>query len=145
MSVQPVVVGVDGSPDSANALRWAAEYGRRFEAPVHAVTLWEIPQASGYPAMFGESEIAELESQARSMLDETIARTLGEDSQVSAQVRQGHPARALIAASESAQLLVVGSRGHGAFVGMLIGSVSQHCVQHAHCPVVVMHTDAEDN
>jgi nucleotide-binding universal stress UspA family protein len=63
---------------------------------------------------------------------------LGASAPVTRRLEQGHPAIALVAASERAQLLVVGSRGHGAFAGMLLGSVSQHCVQHAHCPVVVI-------
>lgn len=53
-------------------------------------------------------------------------------------VLHGHPAQVLLDAAGGTQLLVVGSRGHGAFAGMLLGSVSQHCVQHASCPVVVV-------
>ena len=49
----------------------------------------------------------------------------------------GHPVPALVAASRGAELLVVGSRGHGEFVGMLLGSVSQHCAAKAHCPVLI--------
>ncbi len=53
-------------------------------------------------------------------------------------VEEGHPAPVLVTASKGASLLVVGSRGHGEFAGMLIGSVSEHCVTNAHCPVLVL-------
>ena len=62
---------------------------------------------------------------------------------VSRQVVRGHPANVLVEASRGADLLVVGSRGHGTVVGMLLGSVSHHCVLHAECPVVVTHTASE--
>lgn len=145
MDVEPVVVGVDGSPDSKRALRWAVEYGRRFEVPVHALSTWDIPQVYGYPVTFREDEYNSFEVNAHTLLDETIEDVAGEESQVVKRVERGHPAIALVAASKSAQLLVVGSRGHGAFVGMLMGSVSQHCVQHAQCPVVVMRERADES
>lgn len=145
MDVEPVVVGIDGLPDSKRALRWAVEYGRRFEAPVHALSTWDIPTSYGYPITFGEDEYDTFETNARTLLDETIKDVVGDDSQIVKRVERGHPAIALVAASETAQLLVVGSRGQGAFVGMLMGSVSQHCVQHAHCPVVVMRERADES
>lgn len=141
MSINPVVVGVDGSADSKRALQWAVEYARRFEAPVHAVTVWEKPIPYAARVVFTEDD----EGRSRAMLDETVREVLGEHSGVVQQVRQDHPARALVGASESAQLLVVGSRGHGSFVGILLGSTSQYCVQHARCPVVVMPSVATDS
>jgi nucleotide-binding universal stress UspA family protein len=77
---------------------------------------------------------------ARRVLDEAVekVRSTHPDVDVRATVIEGHPAPALIEASWGADLLVLGSRGHGEFVGMLLGSVSEHCVTHAHCPVLVV-------
>jgi nucleotide-binding universal stress UspA family protein len=77
----------------------------------------------------------------RKTLDQTIEEVsagLEQPVEVTARVEQGHPAVVLPAVAVGAQLLVVGSRGHGAFAGMVLGSVSQHCVQHMSCPVVVV-------
>ncbi|MGE5291559.1 MAG: universal stress protein [Micromonosporaceae bacterium] len=80
-----------------------------------------------------------VEKRAQEILEDTVRDVLGDGAPVTRRLAHGHPAVvALVAASEHAQLLVVGSRGHGAFAGMLLGSVSQHCVQHAPCPVVVI-------
>lgn len=144
MDAQPVIVGIDGSPDSARALQWAAEYGRRYEVPVQVLITWEIPPVYGYPEVLGEKEYAGLEGRARDLLTTTVREALGEDAKVGERVERGHPSEALVAASKDAGLLVVGSRGRGAFAGMLMGSVSQHCVVHAQCPVVVIpHEDVK--
>ncbi len=85
-----------------------------------------------------------LGSDSRRVLDQAIAETLGENQavKVSSTVVEGHPAVELLNAAENAELLVVGSRGHGAFTGMLLGSVSEHCVSHSPCPVVVVRHSA---
>ncbi|MDT7593071.1 MAG: hypothetical protein QOH45_2602, partial [Pseudonocardiales bacterium] len=84
------------------------------------------------------------EQETSSMLDEAIAKAVsaGHGVHLRKHVTQGHPAQVLLDASEGADLLVVGSRGHGGFTGMLLGSVSQYLVTHARCPVVVVR-DAE--
>ena len=135
MTAAPVVVGVDGSEESRLALRWAFEYARMTGAPVDAVTAWEIPPSYGWAASYDD---VDLEKSARESAEEAIRSVLGEHAPVTVRVERGHPAPILIAASAHAQLLVVGSRGHGAFADMLLGSVSQHCVHQAHCPVVVI-------
>jgi nucleotide-binding universal stress UspA family protein len=135
MSAGPVVVGVDGSEESRLALRWAFEYGQMSGAPVEAVIAWRIPPSYGWAASY---EDVDLEKQAQETLENTIRDVLGDNAPVTQRLEEGHPALAMVAASERAQLLVIGSRGHGAFAGMLLGSVSQHCVHHAHCPVVVI-------
>jgi nucleotide-binding universal stress UspA family protein len=80
------------------------------------------------------------ENDARRVLDEAVAkvRSTHPGVRVRSTIIRGHPAPALIEASRGADLLVLGSRGHGEFVGMLLGSVSEHCVAHAHCPVLVI-------
>ena len=127
-----IVVGVDGSESSRYALRWAARQAECADADVRAVMAWHLPEIYSY-------EPRDYEADARDALDDVVKETLGSDPRVSVvtQVVAGDAAPVLIAASRDAELLVVGSHGHGGFRGMLLGSVSQHCVSHAHCPVVV--------
>jgi nucleotide-binding universal stress UspA family protein len=143
MDAKPVVVGVDGGPDSLRALAWAAEYASTVGAPLIALAAVETPAIAGPYAMAGWVEPSILEDRARGMLADAVRDTLGEDARTREIVLRGHPAEALVAASRDARLVVVGSRGRGGFKGMLLGSVSQHVVPHAHCPVVVLpHHDA---
>jgi nucleotide-binding universal stress UspA family protein len=133
-----IVVGVDGSGPSVDALRWAATEARLRGDALEVITAWEWPLSFGWappwPADFNP------EKEAGAALAEVISKELGEGSglEVRQKVVEGHPAAALVEASKEADLLVVGSRGHGAFTGMLLGSVSEHCAAHAGCPVVVV-------
>jgi nucleotide-binding universal stress UspA family protein len=132
-----IVVGVDGSSTSNRALRWAAEQAELTGATVDAVHALQVPVTGG-ASMF---ELVETLSKAgEQMLADAVAEVIGEHPAVTARARliEGHPASVLLAQAEGADLLVVGSRGHGGFVGALLGSVGQHCVQHATCPVVVI-------
>ena len=138
MDTKPVVVGVDGSPDSLEALRWGAEYAGRVEAPLHALAVYELPTPPGPMAMRGFQDSETLEKDVRAMLTEAVRSALGPEAQVTERVERGHPGHNLVEASHDAQLVVVGSRGHGGFAGMLLGSVSQQCVTRARCPVIVM-------
>jgi nucleotide-binding universal stress UspA family protein len=133
-----VVVGVDGSPASKAALRWALGQARHTGARVQTVTSWEIPAYYGMGEDFPYEDFA---ATAGKTLSDAVQQALGNgepDVPVVETVVAGHPAQVLIDMSAHASLLVVGSRGHGAFTGTLLGSVSAHCVQHAHCPVVVV-------
>lgn len=133
-----IVVGVDGSPSSRAALRWALGQARRTGARVQAVTSWEYP---AYYGMTGAYPYEDFAATAGKILSGVVQEELGTDEPdvaVLETVVAGHPAQALIDMSAQAALLVVGSRGHGAFTGTLLGSVSQRCAQHAHCPVVVV-------
>ena len=137
-----VVVGVDGSAESVAALRWAARYATATGAQVRALLAWHYPTAAGEApvGVAPEAIRAQTEAQMRATLDEAIAKAYaGQDSAgAEKHTAYGHPAQALIEASREADLLVVGSHGHGAFTGMLVGSVSIHCVTGAFCPVVVV-------
>ncbi len=137
-----VVVGVDGSAESVAALRWAARYATATGARVRAMLAWHYPGAVGGPptGITPEPVRDQTEEQVHQALDEAIAKAYeGQDvSGVEKSTVYGHPAQALIEASREADLLVVGSHGHGAFTGMLVGSVSIHCVTNAYCPVVVV-------
>ena len=132
-----VVVGVDGSQSSKDALRWAANYAELTGAEIRAVISYKTE------LLITSSPNAGLAAQARETVEEAISDVLGAEPSVSvtSDVDGGHPAQVLVEASRSADLLVVGSRGHGAFVGMFLGSVSNHCVHHAKCPVLVIHHD----
>lgn len=132
-----IVVGVDGSPSSNVALRWAVRQARLTGARVEAVTAWQFPTYYGWDLL---PDSADVESTARSMLEEAIAgvTTLAPGVKIQPTVRQGNPAQVLLDDAKGAELLVVGSRGHGGFTEALLGSVGQHCVHHATCPVVVI-------
>lgn len=138
MDTRPVVVGVDGGPDSLRALKWAADYARAVDAPLIALTAYDLPTVYGPYAMAGWESSTELENAARAMLADAVRDTVGPDVDVAQHVLRGHPAEAILTASRDARLVVVGSRGRGGVRGMLLGSVSQHVVPHSHCPVVVL-------
>jgi nucleotide-binding universal stress UspA family protein len=135
---QRIVVGVDGSSPSKQALRWALKQAELTGAAVEAVHAWHIPSTNGWTPMF---DLAEgLSKAGERVLADTVAEVAGDRPAVTVRTRlvEGNAAAALIQAAKGADLLVLGCRGHGGFVGALLGSVSQHCVQHATCPVVVI-------
>ncbi len=138
---RPIVVGVDGSPSSLSALRWAAKQAELTGASVQAVTGWEYPNIyGGYPI----GADIDWRVNAQRTLDTAIEAAFGPGkTTVSLTVAQGHPARVLVDASAGAELLVVGNRGHGGFVEALLGSVTQHVIAHATCPVLVVRQDRE--
>lgn len=135
--VEKIVVGVDGSNSSLKALRWAARQARLTGGELHAVHAWDVPSAYGYvPTIeldWAAEAAAELARAVKEALDPADAR------RVHAELVRGHGAEALMDAAADADVLVVGSRGHGGFAGLLLGSVSQFLVSHAECPVVVIH------
>jgi nucleotide-binding universal stress UspA family protein len=133
-----IVVGVDGSKSSKEALAWAARQARMTGMPLLAVAAWDYPGSFGWsPPWPPDYDPAR---DAKEMLEETVREVLGEDPDVviSTAAVEGHPAPVLVELSKDAALVVVGCRGHGAFAGMLIGSVSEHLVTHARCPVLVL-------
>ena len=143
MSAQPssdtgrIVVGFDGSDSSLDALSWAVRQAILTESTLEIVMTWEWPQSYGWAVPVPED--FDPESDIRQALDTAVADVLTDHPtlKVEARLISGHPTPALVEASKGADLLVVGSRGHGEFVGMLIGSVSEYCVTNAHCPVLV--------
>ncbi|GAA3546129.1 universal stress protein [Streptomyces osmaniensis] len=142
-----IVVGVDGSDSSKRALRWAVRQAELTGAAVEAVTAWDIPQFHGSLAWLPPSSSDEgaLEARARQELEDAVKEVLGSRPPVEVRpvVRYGTPASVLLEAAREASLLVVGSRGLGGFAGLLLGSVAQHCAQHAACPVVVFREGTE--
>jgi nucleotide-binding universal stress UspA family protein len=135
-----IVVGVDGSPASQGALEWAVGQGALTGAVVEAVTAWHFPATyGGYPIVAQ----TDWQSNAQTIQDIAVKEALGhEATSLVRRVAQGHPVSVLLDAAAGADLLVVGSRGHGGFTGMLLGSVSEHVVAHAPCAVVVVKSPA---
>jgi nucleotide-binding universal stress UspA family protein len=129
-----IVVGVDGSGPSREALSWACRQAKLTGAAVRAVIAWHYPDSYGYPIPVNDVDWPGL---ARQVVTDAIA-DLPDQGSVTCLVVQGDPAQVLLDASSQADLLVVGSRGHGGFLEALLGSVGQHCVHHATCPVVVI-------
>jgi nucleotide-binding universal stress UspA family protein len=147
-----IIVGIDGSPVSRQALDWAVAEGALRATPVRAVHVWEIATgASPSGHVFGGpvdgALIADFDDQRRAAeqrLAETVAAIDGAEA-VERHVVEGDPATVLCEASREGELLVVGSHGHGGIASVLLGSVSQACTLHAACPVVVVREpDATD-
>ena len=133
-----IVVGIDGSESSLKALHWAVALARVTGAKLEAVMAWEWPSAWGRTPTWPPGQ--DPAEETRKLLSKAIDSVLGPHRALDVQevVAEGHAAPVLTAASEHTDLLVVGSRGHGTFTGMLLGSVSQHCVTTSACPVVVV-------
>lgn len=136
-----IVVGVDGSPSSVEALRWSAGQAELTGGELRAVTSWHLPTTYGWIPAVADFDWA---ANARTTLDRAIKDALDDSraARVQRHVLEGPAARVLLRAAADADLLVVGSRGHGEFAGMLLGSVAQHVVAHAPCPVLVVRTAA---
>lgn len=138
-----IVVGVDGSEQSKHALLWAKFLATSTGAGVDAIMAWEPFSAYGWLGA-GWSTVPTDWSpghDAEKVLTATIDEVFGADRPVDLEliVSEGNPAQVLLNASTDAQMLVVGSRGHGGFRGLLLGSVSAVCMEHAVCPVLVLH------
>lgn len=146
--MRTIVVGVDGSPTSKAALRWALDYARSDDQLI-AAHVWRIIPAGAFevPAL----DLVDLETRAQTVLEEALEEVVEEVAQgdrpnVETVVRMGHVGEALITLSHDADLLVVGSRGYGGFRGLLLGSVSTYIVHHAQCPVtIVPPVEADEN
>lgn len=140
-----IVVGVDGSDCSNDAFRWAVSEARLRGASVRAVYVWRMPVflPSGF-APVALPDRAALRAAARRRLDEIVEEVVGDASDVRIEPKavEGTASQVLVQEAEGADLLVVGSRGHGGFAGLLLGSVSHQCAAHASCPVVIIRTPA---
>lgn len=131
-----IVVGVDGSDQSKAAMDWAIEESRLRKGEVQAVTAWSFPYVSDAMGTAWDYEI--FQKDARAILEAELERVKDQGVTVTGRIVEGNPASALIDASKEADLVAVGSRGHGGFTGMLLGSVSHQTIHHAHCPVLVI-------
>lgn len=138
-----IVVGVDGSEPSLTALRWAADAAGKHGCSLVVLNAWSAtpPPVTGPSATYAVHDGATSSaSAAEGQLLGAIREVLGEDPPIVVlpKVNQGNPAKLLIDASADAEMLVVGTRGLGGFVGLMLGSVSQHVAVHASCTVVIV-------
>jgi nucleotide-binding universal stress UspA family protein len=143
-TAQPrIVVGVDGSGSSAQALRWAQRLAASTGARLDAVAAWHFPVATTWGTAAALPPDFNPEHDMEKVLTETVDSVFGPDRPAGLRliVEQGHPARVLLDHGAGALMVVVGSRGHGGFAGLLLGSISAHVAEHAHCPVLVVHGD----
>ncbi|MFE2103919.1 MULTISPECIES: universal stress protein [unclassified Streptomyces] len=133
-----IVAGVDGSPSSYAALRWAVRYAGLIGGTVDAVAVWELPGLYGWSGPAVDMDVDE--EDARQRMTRELTEALGAEAVASVRplVVEGNPTDVLLRAAEGAECLVVGSRGRGGFAAALLGSVSQHLTQHAGCPVVIV-------
>ncbi|QCO98251.1 universal stress protein [Arthrobacter sp. 24S4-2] len=143
-----IVVGFDGSEHSQTALNWAMDEARQRDGQLRLVTAWNKARMAWFPAVLetAAGEIAAEES------PEQIAGTLQAEALKSASdegvtatgqvVHSDSPASAILDAARNADLVVVGSRGHGGFPGLHLGSVTTQVISHAPCPVLVVRPKA---
>lgn len=132
-----IVVGLDGSESSIDALRWAGTQAQCTGHPIELVTTWEIPPY--YGGYVVDTSSIDWAGSAKATQDAALKDAdLPDGLVVTGSVVEGHPAQVLVDRSLAATLLVVGSRGHGGFSGLLLGSVSAHVAEHSSCPVVVI-------
>jgi nucleotide-binding universal stress UspA family protein len=139
-----IVVGVDQSEGAKAALVFAHEEARLRHATLRAVHAWQFGYI-GYSGLEGAvptmgGDIRDLREAATATLEATVRDALPDPGDVTVEQRvvEGAPGAVLVDESQNADLLVVGSRGHGGFAQLLLGSVSQQCAQHAACPVVIV-------
>ena len=133
-----IVVGLDGSDASARALECASRQALLTGASLEVVIAWEYPASFGWSPPFPDDY--DPAGDARRVAEQEIVSVLGEErsKDLTVSVAEGNAALERIRASKDADMLVVGSRGHGGFTGLLLGSVSSHCAAHAPCPVLVV-------
>jgi nucleotide-binding universal stress UspA family protein len=133
-----IVVGVDGSEQSKLALSWAVRISARAGASIDAVTAWHFPINSGWGYV---PDAWDPQADATKCLADSVDEAFGAERPTGLRllVREGLPAKVLLDESKGATMLIVGSRGHGGFAGLLLGSVSASCAEHATCPVLVVH------
>ena len=134
-----IVVGVDGSDHSVLALRWAVAQAALTGADVEVIASWQWPASAGG---FLPYENFDMSGITRKAVEAAVASVIGDGDESAVSVRttvvEGYPAKALLDAAQGAELLVVGSRGHHAVSGLLLGSVGLHCATHAPCPVLIV-------
>jgi nucleotide-binding universal stress UspA family protein len=137
-----IIVGVDGSPSSKEALRYAATLSTALQRPLEVVTTWVSPMEGSYHSR-GEWPP---EDDAKSLQREAVTDVFGDTPPegLATRVIPGPAAPTLIEESAAAGMLVLGSRGHGGFIGLLLGSVSAYCAEHAHCPVLIVHSSPRE-
>jgi nucleotide-binding universal stress UspA family protein len=136
-----VVVGIDGSPQCKQALRWATQLATASGAELEVVMAWDYPTSYGWTAVPANWNP---EGDTEKIVNETIDEVFGANrpANIRIAVCRGGAAETLLQAAKGSAMVVLGSRGHGGFSGLLLGSVSASVAEHATCPVLVVHGDA---
>jgi nucleotide-binding universal stress UspA family protein len=143
--METIVVGVDGSDCSRAAVAFAAREAALHRATLRVVTAWQVPYGAYTAGLLPPPDVADsVRENAEATADAAgqQAEELEPEIYCERVAIEGHPADVLIQESAKAVLVVVGSRGHGGFTSMLLGSVGHQVVQHAACPVVIVRTPA---
>jgi nucleotide-binding universal stress UspA family protein len=136
--MKELVVGLDGSPDSRRALRWAGAVAQRAGVGLRAVEAWSYPPLRPVPGWPDLVSPADMDEGTVDDIGAVVASELGEiPGFVTVEALRGPAARAILRVVDPDSVLVLGSRGHGGFAGLLLGSVSRECIEHAPCPVVI--------
>jgi nucleotide-binding universal stress UspA family protein len=141
--IKLIVVGVDGSKSSRAALQWAYDEATHHDASLTVISTWHppaMPMTPPYGSIPPEGYVSQPKRDALDLLQKLVADLEERNPPVDVRtaIEEGNPAEVLIERSKEADLMVLGSRGHGGFAGMLLGSVSQHLVAHGQCPIVVV-------
>jgi nucleotide-binding universal stress UspA family protein len=147
-AVASIVVGVDGSPGAELALRFAAREAKLRGASLRAVIAWHMPSLAYGSALAPVGvDPGEFEEAARETLERAVSAAAGELEGVAVEqvVALGQAAEVLVEQAREADLLVVGTRGHGGFTGLLLGSVGLQCAHHAPCPTVIVPVPGESS
>jgi nucleotide-binding universal stress UspA family protein len=137
-----IVVGVDGSTSSLRALQWASTEARLRGAKLEVVHAWPHPSAGafyGFGMVDEENLVPELRRAAHDVVDKVLQAADLQGVDVETKTVEGPAQRALVNAARDAEMLVVGSRGRDGLAGVLLGSVSHYCANHADCPTVIIH------
>ena len=141
--VEKIVVGIDGSDASKQALRWAIEEARAHGASVVAVHAWEVPppmpDVAAMPMIDPVAYFPDFQNAAEKLVAGVVEEVVGDETSVNVEAVavEARPTSAVIDAAGDADLVVVGSRGLGGFKTLVLGSVSHQVAQHAPCPVVI--------
>jgi nucleotide-binding universal stress UspA family protein len=135
-----IVVGIDGSEQSNCALVWAAREAKLRKLPLHLVTAYTVPifAASGLDGGYATVDDDVIRQGAEAVLREAAAKIAHDELELDARVENGDAAGVLLEMSETAELLVFGTRGRGGFIGRLLGSVSSALPAHSKCPTVTV-------
>jgi nucleotide-binding universal stress UspA family protein len=132
-----IIVGVDGSEDSKQALRWAVAQAERTGQHIEAIAAWEVPVTILLLPTATEQDYAD---RSAAVLSDTLHEAIGDEPPVvvRARTREGRAAHVLTSEATPEDTLVIGSHGRGELPGMHLGSTASYCVHHAPCPVVVL-------
>ena len=136
-----IIVGVDGSDYSKKALREGARLAQALDAPLEAIACWHDPSVYAAPYRnISELKPETFRAHSQQMLETTLEEVFGQDrpARLSTRLLHGRPTELFVEESKNAQMLVIGRRGVGGVLGMILGSVSSALVFHAHCPVLIV-------